>query len=184
MSRIGRKPIAVPANVKVSIKDRVISVSGPGGTLKMTHRPEVAVTWEESEKAIKVTADEARISSDPSVKAYWGTTRALIANMVKGVQKDYEETMEIVGVGWQASVQGKQIKLVVGFANPIFIDIPAGVKVTVDKTFVRVSGADGAVVGQFAADMRAARKPEPYNGKGVKYVSEVITRKSGKQFGA
>ncbi len=104
--------------------------------------------------------------------------------MVEGVTKGYEKSMEVVGVGWQASVMGKTLKLVVGYANTLQMTIPAGLTVTVDKQIVKINGADKQMVGQFAAAMRALKKPEPYNGKGIKYLEEVIKRKQGKQFGA
>jgi large subunit ribosomal protein L6 len=104
--------------------------------------------------------------------------------MIDGVTKGYEKTMEVVGVGWTAALAGKQLKMVVGYANPIIMDIPAGLTVTVDKQFVKVAGPDKQSVGQFASAMRQKRKPEPYNGKGIKYTTETIKRKQGKQFGA
>lgn len=183
MSRIGKKTIAVPAGVKVAIKDRGVSIEGPKGKLSMTHRPEVKVVWTDSEKAIRCTVAEG-VEMPEEVRKYWGTTRALIANMIEGVTKGYERSLEVVGVGWQAAVQGKKLKLSVGFANPILMDIPPGLTVTVEKQFVKVVGSDKQLVGQFASAMRAKRKPEPYNGKGIKYVEEVIKRKQGKQFGA
>ena len=183
MSRIGKKAITVPAGVKVAIKDRSVNIEGPKGKLTMTHRPEVKVVWTDGEKAIRCTvAENAELPEE--VSKYWGTTRALIANMIEGVTKGYEKSMEVVGVGWQAAVQGKKLKLSVGFAHPILMDIPTGLNVTVEKQFVKVSGPDKQLVGQFASAMRAKRKPEPYNGKGIKYVEEVIKRKQGKQFGA
>ena len=183
MSRIGKQPVTVPAGVKVSIKDRVVSIQGPGGTLSFTHRPEVRVAWTESEKSIVCTIDESD-KDNAQVKALWGLTRAQLRNMVEGVSKGYEKNMEVVGVGYTAAIAGKQLKLVVGFANPIMMDIPAGLKVSVEKQFVKVQGADKQMVGQFAAEMRSKRKPEPYNGKGIKYTTEVIKKKQGKQFGA
>jgi large subunit ribosomal protein L6 len=183
MSRIGKQPVTVPAGVKVSIKDRVVSIQGAGGTLTFTHRPEVKVAWTESEKAIVCTIDQKDVDN-AEVKALWGLTRAQIRNMVEGVTKGYEKSMEVVGVGYTAAVTGKQLKLVVGFANPIMMDIPPTLKVTVDKQFVKVQGPDKQMVGQFAAEMRSKRKPEPYNGKGIKYTTEVIKKKQGKQFGA
>lgn len=183
MSRIGRKKIDIPANVKVQLTDQAITVTGPLGTLSMPLRPDVRVKWDEGEKAITVSIDEADMENRV-VRACWGTTRANIQNMVDGVTKGYEKTMEVVGVGWTASVAGSKLKLVVGYANPIMMDIPQGLKVTVDKTFVKIAGADKRLVGQFAAEMRAKRKPEPYNGKGIKYTDEVIKKKQGKQFGA
>lgn len=183
MSRIGRKKIEIPANVKVQIKDRTITVTGPLGTLSMPFRPDVHVKWDEGEKAITVSIDEADMDNRV-VRACWGTTRANIQNMVTGVTQGYEKSLEVVGVGWTASVAGNKLKLVVGFANPIFMDIPPGLKVSVDKNIVKVAGPDKRLVGQFAAEMRAKRKPEPYNGKGIKYTDEVIKRKAGKTFGA
>ena len=183
MSRIGKKPISVPAGVKVSIKDGAVNIEGPKGKLNMTHRPEVKVTWAESEKSLQVTLAQAK-GTDADAGMYWGTTRALLANMIEGVTKGFEKTMEVVGVGWQAAVAGKKLKLQVGFANPILMDIPANLTVTVDKQIVKIVGPDKQVVGQFASAMRAKRKPEPYNGKGIKYTDEIIKRKQGKQFGA
>lgn len=182
MSRIGKKPIPVPKGVKVSVADRVVKVEGPKGTLTMTHRPEVAVAVnDQNEVVCSVRSDR----KDPSgVSAYWGTTRALIDNMIEGVSKGYQKKMEVVGVGWTAAIAGKQLKMMLGFANPIKMDIPQGVTVSVEKQFVTITGADKQAVGQFAAEMRQKRKPEPYNGKGVKYHDEVIKKKQGKQFGS
>jgi large subunit ribosomal protein L6 len=183
MSRIGRKPITVPAGVKVAVKDHDVSVTGAKGTLTVKVHPAVKVAFSEPEKSIKldIAKDD---SQDKAVKALWGTNRALIQNAIDGVLKGYEKTMEVVGVGWVPSMAGTKLKLVVGFANPILLDIPKGVTVTVDKQLVRVAGPDKQLVGQFAAACRAVRKPEPYNGKGIKYQTETIRRKQGKQFGA
>lgn len=183
MSRIGRKAIQVPANVKLAVKDNTVSVQGPAGTIPVKFRPEINVAWNESEKSVACSIDEGKYGEDSFVKACWGTTRALIQAAIVGVTKGYEKVMEVNGVGWTATVQGNKLKLVVGFANPIMMDIPPGLKVIVDKQFVKISGPDKRAVGQFASDMRAKRKPEPYNAKGIKYQDEVIKRKSGKQFG-
>lgn len=183
MSRIGKKPVAVPAGVKVSVKDNTVNIDGPKGKLSLTHRPEVKVTWAESEKTITCAIDESDMDNR-FVRAMWGSTRAHLRNMVEGVTKGYERSLEVVGVGWTAALQGKKLKLSVGFANPIIMDIPDGVTVAVDKQIVRVSGPDKQKVMQFASATRAKRKPEPYNGKGVKYTDEVIKKKQGKQFGA
>lgn len=184
MSRIGRKVISVPAGVKVSIKDHTITIGGAQGTLTIPFKPEVNVKWTESEKAINVSIDEVKHAGNRQVSALWGTTRALIQSAIDGTTKGYLKELEVVGVGWAAAVAGAKLKLSVGFANPIMLDIPKDVKVIVDKQIIRVSGPDKQAVGQFAAECRASRKPEPYNGKGVKYVTETIKRKSGKQFGA
>lgn len=183
MSRIGKKPITLPAGVKAQIAADKVTIAGPKHTLSMPVRPEVKVTYDEAAKRIDVAIDPSS-ADNSAVKAYWGTTRALIQNMIEGVTKGYEKTMEVIGVGWTAAVQGKNLKLTVGFANSLIMPIPQGLEVTVDKQFVTIKGADKKQVGQFAADMRARRKPEPYNGKGIKYKEEVIKRKQGKQFGA
>jgi large subunit ribosomal protein L6 len=183
MSRIGRKVISVPGNVKVALKGQDVTVTGPKGALTVNVHPDVKVAWNESEKSIQCSIDESH-SEDALVRALWGTNRALIQNAIVGVQNGYEKALEVVGVGWTAAVSGPKLKLVVGFANPIMVDIPKGLTVKVDKQIITVSGADKQMVGQFAAQTRAMRKPEPYNGKGIKYTTETIKRKQGKQFGA
>jgi len=183
MSRIGKKPVSIPSGVKVAVKSDSLSVEGPKGTLTMSVRPEVNVEVDADAKEVRCTIDE-KDQSIREVRAYWGLTRALINNMIEGVTKGYEKTMEVVGVGWGAQVQGNQLKLQVGYAQPVLMDIPAGLSVTAEKQIVKINGADKQAVGQFAAAMRAKRKPEPYNGKGVKYADEVIRRKQGKQFGS
>ncbi|RMH13898.1 MAG: 50S ribosomal protein L6 [Planctomycetota bacterium] len=183
MSRIGKKPVDVPAGVKVSLNGRTVRVEGPKGTLEFEHRPEVSVHWDEGEKSISVSIDESK-AEDRLARALWGTTRAIIRNMVEGVTKGYEKKLEVVGVGWTAAVAGQNLKLNVGFADPVSVAIPSGVTVGVDKQIITVSGPDRQAVGQLAAMIRSKRPPEPYNGKGVKYVDEVIHRKQGKQFGS
>ena len=184
MSRIGKKPIQVPAGVKISIKDRHVAVEGGKGKLSFTHRPEVKVAWHENEKSVVCDLADGYTPEHKEANAYWGTTRAILRNMIEGVTKGYERQLEVVGVGWQASISGKQLKLVVGFANPILVQVPDGLTVTVEKQIIRIVGSDRHAVGQFAAKVRAKRKPEPYNGKGIKYTNEVIRRKQGKQTGA
>lgn len=182
MSRIGKKPISVPAGVKPSISAGSITIAGPKTSLSMKLPSTVKVNFAEADKSITV-AIPAGSEEDRQARADWGTTRALINNMIEGVTKGYEKTMEVVGVGWTAAVQGKKLKMTLGFANAIFMDIPQGLDVSVDKQFVTIKGPDKRMVGQFASQMRAHRKPEPYNGKGVKYKDEVIRRKQGKAFG-
>jgi large subunit ribosomal protein L6 len=147
----------------------------------MTYRPEVGVKLEGA--IVEVTMDPAIVDLG-SNRAFWGTTRALIATAVEGVLKGYEKKLEIVGVGWGAKVQGKKLVLTVGFANTLDVAIPEGVKVEVVQMMITVSGPDKQAVGEFASKCRAKRKPEPYNGKGIKYTTEVIQRKQGKAFGS
>ena len=183
MSRIGKKPVTLPAGVKAQVAAGKVTISGAKHSLVIPIRDEVKVSYDEAGKKVEVVIAEGH-GDNPAASAYWGTTRALIQNAVEGVSKGYEKTMEVVGVGWTAAIQGKNIKLTVGFANAIVMPIPLGLDVTVDKQFVTIKGPDKKAVGQFAADMRARRKPEPYNGKGIKYKEETIKRKQGKQFGA
>ncbi|MHC4991182.1 MAG: 50S ribosomal protein L6 [Planctomycetota bacterium] len=185
MSRIGKKPISVPAGVKVSLdpKRRSVDVDGPKGKLSFTYRPEITVTWEEGEKRIVCSVPEDQMENR-ALRAHWGTTRSRIQNLVTGVTDGYTKKLEIVGVGWNAKPQGKKIQLNVGYCLPIELAPPAGVEYVIENNVITISGADKQAVGQFAAEIRSKRKPEPYNGKGIKYTDEVITRKQGKVFGA
>ena len=187
MSRIGKKAIAVPAGVKVSVKDHTVEVAGAKNKLTYAFRPELKVSVDGA--SVKVELAPGVTKDNRQANASWGSTRAHIANMVEGVTKGYEKAMHVVGTGWSAAVTGKNLKLVCGFANPRILAIPDGLTVVVDKTNgditpVKVSGPDKQLVGQFASKMRQTRKPEPYNGKGIKYAEEVIQKKQGKQFGA
>ena len=182
MSRIGRKPITIPAGVKASVSGNKVTIQGAKTSLSMPLPENIKVSVKEADKLIEVSLDGVT-EENRQARADWGTTRALINNMIEGVTKGYERSMEVVGVGWTAAVQGKNLKMTLGFANPIIMPIPQRLDVTVDKQFVTIKGADKRMVGEFAAQMRARRKPEPYNGKGVKYKEEVLKRKQGKQFG-
>lgn len=179
MSRIGKQPITVPAGVKVTVAGGKVRVEGPKGKLEIAHHPNMTV--ESDGKTIKV----ARPDDDRQNRALHGLTRALINNMVVGVTKGYEKRLKVEGVGFQAAAKGKGVELTVGFANRITHNPPEGIAVAVpDPTTIVVSGADKQMVGQFAAEIRASRKPEPYKGKGVRYENEVVRRKEGKSFAA
>jgi large subunit ribosomal protein L6 len=185
MSRIGKKPIQVPGGVRVTIdtQSRAVTVEGPKGKLSMTHRPEVSVTWDEGENRIicSIGPEQMKVGQN---RAYWGLTRALIANMITGVTTGYTRRLEVVGVGWGAKLQGDSLQLNVGYSRPVSKPVPAGVEIKVEGPNITVTGSDKQAVGQFAAEIRAARPPEPYNGKGIKYANEVIIRKQGKVFGS
>ncbi len=183
MSRLGKKPVDVPSGVKVNIAGRTISVEGPKGSLSFDFRSEVQVSHDEGGKVVTVTVDEKLLAESRANRAYWGTTRSIINNMMVGVTEGYEKKLNIVGVGWTGNVSGNKLALKVGYANIIEMPIPEGVTVTAEKQLVTVTGADKQAVGHFAASVRAKRKPEPYNGKGIKYLDEVIQRKQGKAFG-
>lgn len=177
MSRIGKQPVTVPQGVKVAVVGGKVSVEGPLGKLDRTFRPELSIQHDEAGKKIVIT----RKDDSRSARALHGLTRALIANMVEGVSKGYERKLEVVGVGYLAAVQKETLQLRVGFANEVQMPIPKGLNVTCpDQTHIIVKGADKQQVGQFAAEVRAVRKPEPYKGKGVRYDGEVVRRKAGK----
>jgi len=177
MSRIGNTPIPVPGGVKIGLADRTIIVEGPVGKLEWEHRPEVAVAYDEKAKQINVT----RANDQRQSRALHGLTRALIQNMVIGVTQGYQKRLEIVGVGYLAAVQGTTLQLRVGFANELQVPIPEGLDVTCpDQQHVLIKGTDKQKVGQFAAQVRSMRKPEPYKGKGIRYEGEQVLRKQGK----
>jgi large subunit ribosomal protein L6 len=177
MSRIGKKPVPIPDGVKVSVSQREIAVEGKLGKLVWSHRPEVSVEVNAADKEVVVS----RKSDDRLPRALHGLTRALIRNMVEGVSTGYEKKLEIQGVGYLEAVQGDTLQLRVGFANEIHKKIPAGLTVTCpDQTHIVIKGTDRQKVGQFAAEVRAVRKPEPYKGKGIRYENEQVRRKAGK----
>jgi len=177
VSRIGKKPVAVLDGVKVSVADRKVSVEGPKGKLEWQCHPEVDVALQEEGKSISVT----RRDDERTSRALHGLTRAVLNNMVFGVKNGYEKRLEVVGVGYVCSVQGKKLNLRVGFANELKQDIPVGLDVTCpDQTHIVLKGCDKQLVGQFAAQVRSLRKPEPYKGKGIRYQGEVIKLKPGK----
>ncbi len=175
MSRIGRAPITVPTNVKVSQQGAKLALEGPKGKLSVT-LPDVLTASTKDGKIVIARANDLK-----PVKAMHGLYRALTANMVKGVTDGFTKELEVVGVGYRAQVQGKQLSLTVGFSHPVLLPIPEGITIETPKpTTIIVKGADRQVVGQIAANIRRVAPPEPYKGKGIKYAGEVIRRKAGK----
>lgn len=175
MSRIGKLPIAVPTGVTVVRQDAQVTVRGPKGELSLTLHPHVELEQSDSQLTVRV--------AEPDVKqdrALWGLTRALVQNMVTGVTQGFEKRLEINGVGYRAEVKGRSVVLALGYSHPIEYALPDGIDVTVEKNQVAVRGINKQLVGEVAAELRRLRKPEPYKGKGIKYVDEVIRRKAGK----
>ncbi len=176
MSRIGNKPITIPAGVTVEVKDNTITVKGGKGELSYTFNKEIGVKVEGTE--IHVT----RPSDDRIHRSLHGTTRANIHNMVVGVNEQFEKVLEIVGVGYRAQLQGTKLVLAAGYSHPVEFVVPKGLTVTVpNPTEIHITGADKQLVGEFAANVRKVRKPEPYKGKGIHYHGEYIRRKEGKK---
>ena len=177
MSRIGKAPVEIPKGVKVAVDGATLRVEGPLGKLEHKVHPAVKVGVDPADGHLKVT----RGGDDRTSRSVHGLTRALAANMVEGVSKGYEKKLEIVGVGYIAAIQKNVLQLRVGFANELQLPIPAGLTVTChDQTHIVVKGIDKHLVGQFAAEVRARRKPEPYKGKGIRYEGEQVRRKAGK----
>jgi large subunit ribosomal protein L6 len=180
MSRVGKNPIPIPPGAKIAIAGAQVSVEGPKGELSLTTRPGVHVKLDDAGQNVLVS----RKSEERQVRALHGTTRALISNMIQGVTQGFEKQLEVVGVGYVCSLKGDKLSLRVGFANEVQIPVPKELNVTCpDQTHITVKGCDKQLVGQFTAAVRSARKPEPYKGKGVRYVGEHVKIKPGKAAG-
>jgi len=174
MSRIGKKPIPLPENVRIEVNDLLLTVSGPKGKLqKMLH---AGVTVTSVDKSAVVTIDETLKGAN----ALHGLHRALLGNMVTGVSRGFERVLEIVGVGYRAELSGRAVTFHLGYSHPVVFELPAGIEGKVEKTKVTLSGIDKELLGRTAAKIRGFREPEPYKGKGIKYAEEVIRRKAGK----
>ncbi|MGV3606964.1 MAG: 50S ribosomal protein L6 [Planctomycetaceae bacterium] len=177
MSRIGKKPVPIVDGVKVSVAGRKVNVEGPKGKLEWEPREEISVAVDGAAKVVNVS----RRDDERTSRALHGLSRAIIANMIAGVKNGYEKRLEIVGVGYLATIKGNVLQLRVGLANELHRKIPTGLTVTCpDQTHVVINGCDKQQVGQFAAEIRSLRKPEPYKGKGIRYQGEVIKLKAGK----
>lgn len=179
MSRIGKQPVAVPKGVTVNLANGEIKVKGPKGELAFQFHPAMTVVFDSGESKIRVS----RPNDERLNRSLHGLTRNLIANMIKGVTDGFQKTLEVVGVGYQASLKGKSVSVNVGWANPLVVDAPPGITFEVpDATHIIIKGADKQMVGQVAAEIRKRRPPEPYKGKGIRYQGEYVRRKAGKAF--
>lgn len=175
MSRLGKQPIAIPEKVDVAFAGGVLTVKGPGGELTRTLKNDIKVTVEDG--TITLTPQKGSIETS----ALWGTYAAHVHNMIEGVTDGFEKKLEIEGVGYRAEMQGNKVVLSVGFSHPIEHEIPEGITASIEKNVITIRGADKEAVGQFAANIRASKKPEPYKGKGVRYHDEYVIRKQGKR---
>jgi len=177
MSRIGKQPVKIPSGVKVTQKGKLLEVAGPKGILSLGIRDDIT---------LKITEEELVVGSiNMETSAYWGLTRALIANAVKGVTEGYEKVLELVGVGYRVKKEGNSLSLTLGFSHPVNFEVPDGIESEVpDNKTIKVSGIDKQLVGLTAAKIRKLRKPEPYKGKGIKYSDEIVRRKQGKSLAA
>jgi large subunit ribosomal protein L6 len=174
MSRVGKKPVTVAKGIEVSVDGTAIVAKKGKDEKRLETHGRVEISIEGSEVTF------AKVGETKESAAYWGTYRALFANIIEGLDKGFKKSLEINGVGYRAAVQGKTLNLQLGFSHPIDFPIPEGVEVTVEKNLIHLSGTDKQVIGQVAAEIRSFRPPEPYKGKGVKYTDETIIRKAGK----
>jgi large subunit ribosomal protein L6 len=175
MSRIGRKPVTVPKGVTLQVQGNTVAVKGPRGELRRTLHPEMQVGFDKDQFTVARPSDEKRH------KALHGLTRTLVQNMVDGVSKGFSKSLEIQGVGYKAEAKPYGVNLIVGYSHPVKYEAPKGIKISVDNnTMLKIEGADKELVGQVAAELRAVRPPEPYKGKGIRYVGEQVRRKAGK----
>jgi large subunit ribosomal protein L6 len=176
MSRIGKKPVAVPSGVTANVEGQTVKVKGPKGAMQVVLHDDVTVTMDKTGVKIEPRGESKR------ARSMWGTSRTLVANLISGVTKGFEERLEITGVGYRAAVQGKSLNLQLGFSHDVNFPIPEGIAIATPKpTEIVITGVDKQKVGHVAAEIRGYRPPEPYKGKGVKYVGEYIFRKEGKK---
>lgn len=174
MSRLGKQPVIIPAGVTITCTDGLLTVAGPKGTLTRAIKPDVTISIAEGQLTLTP-------GTTPDAPALWGTYAAHVRNMVKGVTEGFTKILDIEGVGYRAEVKGSTLVLNVGFSHPVPLDIPAGITAAVEKSAITMTGADKDLLGQFAANVRKVRKPEPYKGKGIRYRGEYIIRKQGKK---
>jgi large subunit ribosomal protein L6 len=175
MSRIGKKPIPIPAGVKVQVSEGAVEVQGPKGKLRQALPPGIAFKQEDANLVARTVREDAALGK------FHGLARSLVANAVLGVTQGFKKELDIVGVGYRAELKGKQVQFALGYSHPVVFDIPNGIDVAIDKqTHVTVTGIDRQLVGQVAADIRRLRKPDPYKQKGVRYTGEVLKKKAGK----
>jgi len=175
MSKVGKKKIEIPPEVKISYENRKLTVEGPKGKLELTIFPGLDLDIKEKEISV------IKVGEGKKVQAMWGTTRQLIRNMIEGVTKGFEKKLEISGLGYRAEIKDNNLILHVGFSHPVLFPIPEGVSISVDKNIITVSGINKELVGNVAAKIRKIKEPDPYKGKGIKYVDEVIRRKLSKK---
>jgi large subunit ribosomal protein L6 len=178
MSRIGKKPIAIPQGVEIKIDGRKVSVKGPKGSLDFEHHVEAKVEVKDGNVIVQ------NIGKTKQAPAIWGTTARLIENMIKGVANGYQKQLELNGVGYRMNLQGKKLVLALGFSHPVEMELPQGIEAKIEQNILTISGIDKQKTGQFTAEIRSLKPVEPYKGKGFRYVGEVVRKKEGKKAAA
>lgn len=175
MSRLGKRPIAIPQNTEVTVVDGLVTVKGPKGELKLAYRPAVKISITDEGVFLEPAKDNVESNS------LWGTYASEIRSMLQGVNEHFEKKLIIEGVGFKSEMNGTTLKMALGFSHPVLMEVPEGLTCTAEKNVLTISGASKERVGQFAAVVRAKKKPEPYKGKGIRYSDEVVRRKEGKK---
>ncbi len=177
MSKIGKKPIQIPKGVEVKVSANLVSIKGPKGELKKNFDDSILISSDNSQVVLSLKDQNVGSQKAP----LWGLTRALMANMIKGVTDGFEKNLEFEGVGYKANVKGDELELILGYSHPVQVKAPAGITLKVEKNVIKISGIDKELVGHIAAEIKSKRLPEPYKGKGIRYAGEVIRRKAGKK---
>ena len=177
MSRIGKKIIPIPQGLEVKIESNLFHVKGPKGELEVLIPDQTTLVFDQEAKQISVKIED---ENNPKQRALWGLVRQLISNAVDGVQKPFQKSLEFNGVGFKVALEGRKLKMDVGFSHSVYFDLPQGIDATVEKNIVTITGIDKQQVGEISAQIRRIRPPEPYKGKGIKYTTETIRRKAGK----
>jgi len=177
MSRIGKKPIAIAQNVQVQLNGQTLTIQGPKGTITQAIPPDIVVQIEDNNILLGPR------NNKKNTLALWGLCGALLRNHIEGVVNGFEKKLEVRGIGYKASLENKKLCLDLGFSHSVYVDIPEDINVAIEKQIITITGADKQKVGQFAAQIRALKKPEPYQGKGIRYVGEVVRKKEGKKAG-
>jgi len=175
MSRVGKKPVIIPSGVTIEHKESTLTVKGPKGILQLEIHPKVEIVITDNELTVSVAKQD-----NKKERALWGLFRALIQNLVDGVTKGFEKKLEVNGVGFKVALSGTKLVMALGFSHPVEVEIPKDITAAVEKNVITITGSDKQRVGQFAAEIRELKKPEPYKGKGIKYSDEVVLRKAGK----
>ncbi len=178
MSRIGKQPITIPDKVEVKISDSQVEVKGPLGSLTVNLLPNLQIT--QQDKVITITREK----DDNITRSAHGLINRLLANAIEGVVNGYQKELELIGVGYKIAMKGSNLELALGFSHPVLFTPPTGIKIQVDKNIIKISGIDKQLVGETAAKIRSLKEPEPYKGKGIKYIDEHIRRKAGKMAGS
>lgn len=176
MSRIGKKPISIPENVKIRMENNTVYVKGPKGELELSLPKFIKTEINENQLNVSVANPE-----DKKQRSCWGTFNVLISNMIQGVNQGFEKKLELVGIGYRAKTSDNKITFNIGFSHPVDFILPPGIKAIIEQNIITLQGIDKQLVGEMAARIRKLKKPEPYKGKGIKYIDEVIRRKSGKK---